>query len=65
MGSCEVLGGVFGPVVAGALNDITQNHNAFLWLMMGLALVSGFVAMGLKETAPKALAKRGIAPSAA
>jgi len=58
MGSCEVLGGVFGPVVAGALNDLTGNHDAFLWLMMGLALVAGFVAFGLKETAPRALARR-------
>ena len=59
MGSCEVLGGVFGPVVAGALNDLTANPNAFLWLMMGLSVVSGFVAMGLKETAPAVLARRG------
>ncbi len=57
MGSCEVLGGVFGPVVAGALNDIA-GRDSFLWLMMGLALVSGFVAMGLKETAPAVLARR-------
>ncbi|HTN14777.1 MAG TPA: MFS transporter [Sphingomonadaceae bacterium] len=61
MGSCEVLGGVFGPVVAGALNDIA-GHDSFLWLMMGLALVSGFVAMGLKETAPAVLARRGGKP---
>ncbi|HZF45942.1 MAG TPA: MFS transporter [Sphingomonadaceae bacterium] len=63
MGSCEVLGGVFGPVVAGALNDVA-GHDSFLWLMMGLALVSGFVAMGLKETAPAVLARRGkLAPA--
>jgi len=60
MGSCEVLGGVFGPVVAGALNDAV-GKDSFLWLMMGLALVSGFVAMGLKETAPAVLKRRGIA----
>jgi len=64
MGSCEVLGGVFGPVVAGALNDLTGNHDAFLWLMMGLALVAGFVAFGLKETAPRALARRKDAAAA-
>ncbi|KPL69533.1 MFS transporter [Erythrobacter sp. SG61-1L] len=58
MGSCEVLGGVFGPVVAGALNDIA-GKDSFLWLMMGLAVVSGFIAMGLKETAPAVLARRG------
>ncbi|HSG56504.1 MAG TPA: MFS transporter [Paracoccaceae bacterium] len=57
MGSCEVLGGVFGPVVAGMLND-NFGGNSFLWLMMGLAIISGFVAMGLKETAPAVLARR-------
>jgi ACS family hexuronate transporter-like MFS transporter len=61
MASCEVLGGVFGPIVAGVLND-ALGGNSFLWLMMGLAVVSGFVAMGLKETAPAVLARRG-APS--
>ena len=60
MGSCEVLGGVFGPVVAGALNDAV-GKDSFLWLMMGLAIVSGFVAMGLKETAPAVLKRRGVA----
>lgn len=59
MGSCEVLGGVFGPVVAGMLND-GFGSSSFLWLMMGLAIISGFVAMGLKETAPAVLAKRGL-----
>ncbi|MCL6250873.1 MFS transporter [Altererythrobacter sp. KTW20L] len=63
MGSCEVLGGVFGPPVAGMLND-TFGLPTFLWVLMGLALVSGFVAMGLKETAPAVLAKRGL-PSVA
>lgn len=63
MGSCEVLGGVFGPVVAGALNDLA-GKDSFLWLMMGLALVSGFVAMGLKETAPAVLARRRAAATA-
>ena len=58
MGSCEVLGGVFGPIVAGVLND-NLGSDSFLWLMMGLAVVSGFVAMGLKETAPAVLARRG------
>lgn len=61
MASCEVLGGVFGPIVAGVLND-ALGGNSFLWLMMGLAVISGFVAMGLKETAPAVLARRG-APS--
>jgi MFS family permease len=63
MGSCEVLGGVFGPTLAGALND-AFGRDTFLWLLMVLAVISGFVAMGLKETAPAALAKRGLEPAA-
>jgi MFS family permease len=64
MGSCEVLGGVFGPTLAGALND-AFGRDTFLWLLMVLAVISGFVAMGLKETAPAALAKRGLEPAVA
>jgi MFS family permease len=58
MGSCEVLGGVFGPIIGGALND-AFGMESFLWLLIGLSIVSGIVAMGLKETAPAALARRG------
>jgi MFS family permease len=57
MGSCEVLGGVFGPTLAGAMND-AFGRETFLWLLMVLAVVSGFVSMGLKETAPAALSRR-------
>jgi ACS family hexuronate transporter-like MFS transporter len=64
MGSCEVLGGVFGPTVAGALND-AFGKETFLWLLMVLAVISGFVAMGLKETAPEVLARRGLRPAVA
>ena len=55
MGACEILGGVFGPPVAGLLND-TFGVDTFLWMLMVLAVISGFVAMGLGETAPTALA---------
>ncbi|MEL1249324.1 MFS transporter [Aurantiacibacter gilvus] len=58
MGACEVLGGVFGPPVAGMLND-AFGADTFLYVLMGLAVVSGFVAMGLQETAPAALRKQG------
>jgi ACS family hexuronate transporter-like MFS transporter len=63
MGSCEILGGVFGPPIAGWLND-QFGLSTFLWVLMGLALVSGFVSLGLKETAPLVLAKRGEAQPA-
>ncbi len=59
MGSCEVLGGVFGPIIGGALND-AFGLDSFLWLLIGLSVVSGMIAMGLKETAPAALAKKGL-----
>ncbi len=59
MGFCEVLGGVFGPPIAGALND-AFGMETFLYVLMVLAVISGFVAMGLKETAPAALAKKGL-----
>ena len=59
MGSCEVLGGVFGPIIGGALND-AFGMDSFLWLLIGLSLVSGIVAMGLQETAPAALKRKGL-----
>ncbi|MBT2132930.1 MFS transporter [Croceibacterium sp. LX-88] len=64
MGSCEILGGVFGPPIAGALNDAFGN-STFLWMLMVLAVISGFVAMALKETAPAVVARRGLAPAVA
>ena len=64
MGSCEVLGGVFGPPIGGLLND-AFGMQAFLWMLMGLGLVSGIVALGLKETAPAVLARRGRAAEVA
>jgi MFS family permease len=59
MGFCEVLGGVFGPPLAGRLNDIFGNET-FLWMLMVLAVISGLLAIGLRETAPNALRKRGL-----
>ncbi len=59
MGFCEVLGGVFGPPVAGWLNDMF-GADTFLYVLMVLAVVSGFVATGLRETAPAVLRRRGL-----
>jgi MFS family permease len=64
MGFCEVLGGVFGPPVAGMLND-AFGMDTFLYVLMVLAVISGFIAMGLRETAPAVLRRRGIAPQVA
>ncbi|MFB0612570.1 MFS transporter [Aurantiacibacter poecillastricola] len=64
MGSCEVLGGVLGPPVAGVLND-AFGPETFLYVLMVLAVIAGFVAMGLKETAPAALRAKGLEPEVA
>lgn len=63
MGACEIFGGVAGPPIAGMLND-TFGNDSFLWLMIVLAILAGFVGMFLRESAPAVLAKRGQAPLA-
>jgi MFS family permease len=63
MGFCEVLGGVFGPPLAGMLND-AFGMETFLYVLMVLAVISGFVSMGLKETAPAVLRRRGLVHAA-
>ncbi len=57
MGSAEVLGGVFGPAIAGAGAD-AWGLSAPLWLMLGLTIVAGLLALLLNETAPRVLARR-------
>ncbi len=64
MGSCEVLGGVAGPPIAGMLND-AFGIDTFLYVLMILAVISGFVSMGLRETAPAVLRRRGLVPQVA
>lgn len=64
MGFCEVLGGVFGPPLAGMLND-AFGMDTFLYVLMVLAVISGFVSMGLHETAPAVLRRRGLASQVA
>ena len=57
MGVAEVLGGVFSPFLAGMAADATD-LSAPLWIMLGLTVLSGLVAMGLKETAPSQVSKK-------
>ena len=64
MGSSEILGGAFGPKIAGMLAD-THGLDAALWLMFGLTLAGGVVAMFLQETAPSVVARRGLRPATA
>jgi cyanate permease len=57
MGSGEVLGGVLAPWIAGRTADATSLA-APLWIMLGLTIVAGIIAMGLRETAPRIVAAR-------
>ncbi len=52
MGTGEILGGVLSPAIAGYAAD-RVGLQAPLWMMLGLALVSALVALGLRETAPR------------
>jgi predicted MFS family arabinose efflux permease len=63
MGAGEVIGGVLSPSIAGYLGD-RIGLQAPIWMMLGLALVAGFVALGVRETAPAVLrpATRPIRP---
>ena len=54
MGTGEVLGGVLGPSIAGMAAD-RMGLTAPLWIMLGLTVVSALLALGLRETAPRAL----------
>jgi predicted MFS family arabinose efflux permease len=62
MGSGEILGGVLAPSMAGLAAD-RIGLTAPVLFMIVLALCSGVLAIGLRETAPRLLA--GLAASAA
>jgi predicted MFS family arabinose efflux permease len=51
MGAGEILGGAGGPAIAGIVAD-SYGLVAPLWMMVGLAFVSGLIAFGIIETAP-------------
>ncbi|MEP7245965.1 MAG: MFS transporter [Gammaproteobacteria bacterium] len=59
MGTGEILGGVLAPFIAGLAAD-RSGLQAPLWMMFGLAIAAGVVALGLRETAPRVLARRGV-----
>jgi predicted MFS family arabinose efflux permease len=52
MGTGEVFGGVFAPSLAGAAAD-AWGLTMPLWIMLGLAVAAGLLALGLEETAPR------------
>jgi hypothetical protein len=51
MGLSEILGGALSPFLAGYAAE-RIGLQAPLWLLFGVALVSGLLALGLRETAP-------------
>ena len=57
MGIGEVIGGVLSPSLAGGLSD-HYGRDAVMWLMLGLCILAGLVGCGLRETAPRVLARR-------
>jgi len=52
MGLGEILGGVFGPTVAGIAAD-AYGAQAPLWIMFAFCLIASALALGLIETAPR------------
>jgi MFS transporter, ACS family, hexuronate transporter len=62
MGMGEVLGGVLAPVWAGVMAD-RVGLQAPLWMMLGVAVTAALLALGLRETAPRVLARRNPAPA--
>jgi ACS family hexuronate transporter-like MFS transporter len=59
MGTGEVIGGVLSPLAAGAAADV-YGLSAPLWIMFGLTALAVICALGLRETAPRVLAKRAL-----
>lgn len=58
MGTGEVLGGVLSPFIAGSLADI-YGLSAPLWLMLACTVLAGILTLGLIESAPRVVARRG------
>jgi cyanate permease len=59
IGVGDGLGGVLSPYIAGRLSDHFHERAAVLWLMLVMTLLAAVVAMGLRETAPRVLERRG------
>ena len=57
VGIGELSGGFLGPLIGGKLADL-YGLQAPLLIQGGMALIAGFVAMGLIETNPRILALR-------
>jgi predicted MFS family arabinose efflux permease len=64
MGSSELIGGALSPSIAGHFAD-RIGLQAPLWIMVGLTIAGGLLALGLRETAPRVLLRRQIATARA
>jgi MFS transporter, ACS family, hexuronate transporter len=58
MGTGELIGGVLSPFIAGYAAD-RVGLAAPLWIMLGLAVIGGLVALGVRETAPRLVGVTG------
>ena len=61
MGTGEIIGGVLSPSIAGFAADLA-GLQAPLWIMLGLAIAGGVLALGLRETAPRIVMRRHAEP---
>jgi predicted MFS family arabinose efflux permease len=57
MGISEVVGGVAAPYFAGGIAD-AYGLGAVMWILAGICLTCALLALMLKETAPRVLARR-------
>jgi MFS family permease len=57
MGISEIIGGVFAPTIAGRLSD-QYGLTVVLWILAGLCVAICLLCLGLRETAPRVLARR-------
>jgi len=57
MGISEVVGGVAAPYFAGGIAD-SHGLGAVMWILAGICLSCALLALLLKETAPRVLARR-------
>jgi ACS family hexuronate transporter-like MFS transporter len=62
VGIGEVIGGTFGPVLAGNLAD-RHGLQAPMYMAMVCAVAGALLALGLKETAPVKVGARRLAPA--
>jgi MFS transporter, ACS family, hexuronate transporter len=59
MGISEVVGGVAAPYFAGGIAD-AYGLGAVMWILAGICLSCALLALLLKETAPRVLARRAV-----